>query len=102
MWQFVSNSLKFDSKASDVLKENIDTMLKICLENEANKHLRFQSLNGFYFLIKFENLVKNASKLDETDSSNYETIAKKLWHSLWVSPCENDHPTAKEERFALV
>lgn len=94
MWQFISNTLKFDKKPSKILKENVDKILSICILNESNKHLRLQSLNGFYYLLLFDNLIEQASLLNNLqpfldqslpNKNNYQYLAKLVWHSLWNS-----------------
>ena len=85
MFQFISHSLKFDQKTANVLKENADKILNICIANESNKHLRLQSLNGIYYLLQFEKLVEQyASKLDnQTEQNNLQFLANLVWNSLW-------------------
>jgi hypothetical protein len=108
LFQFISNSLKFERKPSNVLKENVDKILSICIMNESNKHLRIQSLNGFYYLIQYEGLVENnAQKLDtsqvgEIKSDNLQFIAYLVWHSLWtannLNSLNTDDTLQEEER----
>ena len=72
-------------KAPKILKESINDLLKICFANESNKHLKLQSLTGFYSLLKFDNLVEDSMLIDESCANNFEAISKTLWHSLWNS-----------------
>lgn len=87
IFQFVENSRKIDKRASKVIKENIDDLLQICIENESNKHLNLQCLNGLHQILCFEGLIDQAQPLQknmDTTETNYYFIAKTLWHSLWL------------------
>ncbi len=75
------------------------------MKNESNKHLYTQSLNGFYQLLKFENLIELAliqtpqTNLENSiKQSNFYLIAQCLWHSLWISPINKDD-YSNEERY---
>ena len=55
-----------------------------------------QCLIGFYNLLGFETLVEKSTVLKE-DNSNYYSIAKCLWHSLW-SNSETTNETFEQRR----
>lgn len=83
----MENSQKFDKKPSVVLKENIDTLLKICVDNGLNKHLSLSCLTGIKILLGFDGLISLANEFDannNTSESNYYFIAKFFWNSLWL------------------
>jgi hypothetical protein len=114
MFQFVANTLKFDKKPPSVLKTNIDQLVSICIQNEANKHLRIQSLTGLFYLLQFDNLIDQASlikdaSLMEIDSglpceNNYQYVSQVVWHSLWndVKLTGSDNASLDEERFFFI
>ena len=72
-----------------VLEENIDHLIEICIENEQNKHLQSQCLNGLHHLLTFDKLIEKSTRLKQGEaSSNYFATAKCLWHSLWINTIE--------------
>ena len=81
------NKIFYFGKASQVLVEKIDELIELCIEAQGNRYLQSQSVNGFYQLLSFENLIEeaNLSKYNESGAfSNRFVIAKCLWHSLWL------------------
>jgi len=73
-----------------VLEENINSLVEICIENEQNKHLQSQCLNGLYHLLTFDKLIEKATCLKQEETkSNYYALAKCLWHSLWINSIES-------------
>lgn len=83
----MENSQKFDKKPSTVLKENIDTLLKICIDHGLNKHLSLCCLTGINRLLSFDGLISLANAFDANNNkseTNYYLIAKFFWHSLWM------------------
>lgn len=103
LWQFLANTLKFDTKSSPkVLKDNINSLLEICIQNESNKLLRLQSLTGLSYMLHFENLVGEATSLPKENptDNNYQSLARVIWHSLWTYKANSgDNVTGEEERY---
>jgi hypothetical protein len=73
-----------------VLEDNLDNLIEICVQNEPNKHLSHQCLIGFYHLLTYDNLIEKSIILKDDQSSNYYSIAKCLWHSLWINENLNE------------
>ena len=104
MWQFVGNTLKFgDTKPPNVLKDKIDSLIGVCVQNESNKHLRLQCLVGICYLLQFDKLIDQAAKPLSAAESNCEFLSKLIWHSLWNenSLSSADNATSEEERWIL-
>lgn len=71
------------------MQENAQQLVQICFDNVYNRHLRSQSLNGFYQLFGYDKLVDDTLQItmhnhaaNDANTSNLELIAKTLWHSL--------------------
>lgn len=88
-----------------MLKENIDTLLKICIDNGLNKHLSISCLTGIKILLGFDGLISLANAFDannNTSESNYYFIAKFFWHSLWMVNEDEESCELSQEKKKIV
>ena len=83
------------------MKEKVNELMLTCFNNQVNKHLRMQSLEGFHCLLSFTKLVELAD-IDQFKAWSvldiYDAIAKCIWHTLWVSESVED---SKDERYVI-
>lgn len=71
-----------------VVKENAAKLVEICVESESVKSLRSQSLNGFYTLLSFDNIL-----------TDFSPIVKCLWHSIWINTTTTSDLGLDDEKF---
>ena len=61
-----------------------------------------QSLEGFINLLSFDNIIEQADKIVAEDGtiaeSNYDAIAKCVWHTFWVTSAIEANAESENEK----